>query len=156
MSSKLPTGLYTITNVAQAQSPGHDLTRPTMKPIVGTDDTPVWSVEHVDGDRYRLTLYGFVTRPNDGLVWSYLGPETTGAEWILAPTTEASDTYNIILLLLPDSRLWTLKEKNAQVSLGLREGPESGPNQRWIFHPMVLKQSEAVRSASDEKHESRF
>ncbi|KAI9509283.1 hypothetical protein F5148DRAFT_1189156 [Russula earlei] len=139
MSSHLPTGLYTITNVGQAQSAGHDLTRPTVKPIIGTDDKPIWVVEHTELNFYRLTLHGFVTKAEENLVWSYLEPEIVGARWELQQSAPGSSTYSIVDTTLPPSRyhlVWALKERDAQVSLDVRLGRESGPNELWLFEPV--------------------
>ncbi|KAI9454279.1 hypothetical protein F5148DRAFT_1367414 [Russula earlei] len=135
MSAKLPTGLYGIFNVAHGQSPGHDLTKPTIKPIIGVNDKPIWVVEHVEADRYRLILYGFATKPEGNRVWGFLGPDVTGTEWILEPGQGPDAAFSIIKPPIPGElvHLWTLRERNAHVTLELREGPESGPNQLWTF-----------------------
>ncbi|KAI9509286.1 hypothetical protein F5148DRAFT_1283173 [Russula earlei] len=139
MEPPLLPGQYYITNVELGQSPGHDLTEREIKPIIGIDDNPIWVVEHVEGDRYRLTLNGFVTRPKDGIVWSYLSRGVVGAEWIIRQTADGSSYYVIDPNFRP-TRIWTLTERDCQVSLGVHLIPEPLPNQRWLFIRLVDEQ----------------
>ncbi|KAI9454276.1 hypothetical protein F5148DRAFT_1151758 [Russula earlei] len=139
MSSNLSTGLYEITNVALGQSPGHDDTLATDKPIIGTDRHPIWVVEHLVDNRYRLTLHGFVTKAQEGIVWSYLAPEVTGTEWAIDETEEGSNKYSILNPVRFTLRafLWTLEKKDAQVTIEIWKNI---PNQQWVFTPFVIEE----------------
>ncbi|KAI9508323.1 hypothetical protein F5148DRAFT_1367301 [Russula earlei] len=135
----LPTGLYIITNVGIGQSAGQPPTNPIVKPIIGTDERPIWRVEHVEENRYHLTIHGFVTRSESHLVFSYLAPEIVGTEWIIQGL-EGSDRHTIVI---PDGhwpRFWTLRDRNIQVSLAYREGMVPGPNQYWQFTRFVCEE----------------
>ncbi|KAI9508580.1 hypothetical protein F5148DRAFT_1148923 [Russula earlei] len=135
----LPSGLYIITNVGIGQSAGQPLTKPTIKPIIGTDERPIWRVEHVEENRYHLNIHGFVTREEDNLVFSYLAPEIIGTEWIIQGH-QGSDRLTIVI---PDGhmlRFWTLSERDTQVSLKYREGMLPGPNQYWEFTRFVYEE----------------
>ncbi|KAI9454277.1 hypothetical protein F5148DRAFT_431442 [Russula earlei] len=136
MSPKLSNGLYKITNVALGQCPGHDDTPAAAKPIIGTDHHPIWVVEHVVNNRYRLSLHGFVTKPEEGFIWSYLAPQITGTEWAINETEEKSNTIIDPIRLSLRVFFWTLREKNTKVSLDLFEGSDLVPNQQWVFTPI--------------------
>ncbi|KAI9509275.1 hypothetical protein F5148DRAFT_1367300 [Russula earlei] len=134
MASPLPTGLYEITNAGIGQSVGQSPGKPLVKPIVGTDERPIWRVTLLDGNLYHLDIHGFVTRNEDNLVSSYLLPEIVATKWIIEG---GSDGFTIVV---PDGhmlRYWTLSERDTQVSLPYREGMVPGPNQYWNFTHFV-------------------
>jgi len=45
-----------------------------------------WDVEHVEGNRYLLTVNNFVTRAEGSSLWSYdhrVHPDVKGTKWII-------------------------------------------------------------------------
>ncbi|KAI9508581.1 hypothetical protein F5148DRAFT_1367715 [Russula earlei] len=143
MASVLPSGLYTIKNVGHGQWAGHDLTLPTIKPIIGTDHLAVWVVEHIEGERYRLTLNGFVTKPEGNVVFSYLGAGIVGTEWVLVQSEEKANKYFISdPAFLPgfNVNVWTLKEKNARVN-NIWRALQHDPNQLWVIDHFVEREA---------------
>ncbi|KAI9509106.1 hypothetical protein F5148DRAFT_808941 [Russula earlei] len=122
MSPKLSNGLYKITNVALGQCPGHDDTPAAAKPIIGTDHHPIWVVEHVVNNRYRLSVHGSLERSG----------QSTKPRKRVTRTRSIIDPIRLSLRVF----FWTLREKNTKVSLDLFEGSDLVPNQQWVFTPI--------------------
>ncbi|KAI9509278.1 hypothetical protein F5148DRAFT_1148439 [Russula earlei] len=138
--ASLRSGTYTLKNVGIGQSAGQSPNVLQVKPIIGTDETAIWRVEHVEENRYHLSLHGFIPRAEHNLVISYLPltPEIIGTEWIL----QGQQGSERVTIVIPDGnmlRFWTLSGRDANVSLAYREGKVPGPNQYWQFTQVVFQ-----------------
>jgi len=141
MPPHLPSGRYVISNYGLGEPFGHlrSSSLPTRtRPIISTSDRPLWAVQHVEGNLYRLTIDGLIAVSEYDLIWSDSN-DRMQKSWRIE---QKGDKANQYIIIDPDhhsdeDRVWAIKEGDTQVSLkDLSKARLGVSTQIWLFDPI--------------------